>query len=93
LRDFRDAIQNGARTPALYRTRRQRCRTIDHFFLTSENHIVNHYEHSCNDDLGALDKARELAKNHSIETWQDKRRVALVKKGDAPLSASDARAL
>ena len=27
------------------------------FFLTSESHIVNHFEHSYDNDLGALDKA------------------------------------
>jgi hypothetical protein len=63
------------------------------FYLTAENHIVNHLEHSCRDDLDALDKARGLAINHSIEIWQAKRRVALVKRGDAPLHASDSRSL
>ena len=59
------------------------------FFLTSENHIVNHFEHSYDNDLDALDKARDLAKNHAIEIWQKKRRVAFVKKGNTPLDATD----
>ncbi len=63
------------------------------FFLTAENHIVDHLVHKCSDDLDALDKARGLAINHSIEIWQAKRRVALVTRGDMPLNASDARSL
>jgi hypothetical protein len=59
------------------------------YFLTRENHIVNHHAHHYRDDLLALDKARELAKNHAIEIWQNRRRVALVKMGDAPLDAID----
>jgi hypothetical protein len=59
------------------------------FFLTSENHIVNHFEHSYDNDLDALDKGCDLAKDHSIEIWQKKRRVALIKKGNAPLDATD----
>jgi hypothetical protein len=63
------------------------------FFLTAENHIINHLEYLCGDDLDALDKARGLAINHSIEIWQAKRRVALVKRGDAPLDTGDSHSL
>jgi len=57
------------------------------FFLTTDNHVFGRHEVSCDDDLGALEKARELAKDHAIEVWQEKRRVALVKVGGAPLDA------
>ena len=59
------------------------------FFLTSENHVVNHLEHSCRDDLGALDKACGLARNHAIEIWENTRRVARVEMGDIALDARD----
>jgi hypothetical protein len=88
LRDFRDTSKDGARAPALTEAEAI-MPEYQLYFLTSENHIVNHHAHAYLDDLGALDKARTLAKDHAIEIWQDKRRVALVKLGDAALNASD----
>jgi hypothetical protein len=92
LRDIRDTTHNGARAPAL---KRAEAAMPDYqlYFLTPENHIVNHYSHAYRDDLRALDKARALSKDHAIEIWQDKRRVALVKMGDAALNAGDPSSL
>ena len=63
------------------------------FFLGPDDHIVNREARSFRDDLAALDRARKLAKDHAIEIWQDERRVALVKAGDAPLSVCDRASL
>jgi hypothetical protein len=63
------------------------------YALSDDNHILRPYEYTCDDDLEALERGRELAIKHSIEIWQEKRRVAFVKKGDAPLSAFDRRSL
>jgi hypothetical protein len=63
------------------------------YALNDDNHVVRPYEHICDDDLAALERGRELAVEHTIEIWQEKRRVALVKKGDAPLNADDRCAL
>ena len=45
------------------------------------------------DDLAALDEAERLCKNHDIEVWHGDRRVARVKKGNAPLSPEDRQSL
>jgi hypothetical protein len=58
-------------------------------YLNTGNRILNDMEHFCGDDLAALDRARGLSKDHAIEIWQEKRRVALVKRGDAALDAGD----
>jgi hypothetical protein len=63
------------------------------YYLTPENHIVNHLAFSGRDDLAALDKARSLSRDHAIEIWDSKRRVALVKKVDAALDEGDPRSL
>ena len=59
------------------------------YYLTPENHIVNHMAYAGPDDLSALEKARSLAREHSIEIWESKRRVALVKMGDVALNDND----
>ena len=59
------------------------------FFLTRENHIFGRHEISCHDDLSALERAFELAKEHAIEIWQEKRRVALVVRGGDALNADN----
>jgi hypothetical protein len=57
------------------------------YVLSNDNHIVEDREHSCDDNLAASGNRRELAKDHAIEIWESTRRVALVKAGDAALTA------
>jgi hypothetical protein len=63
------------------------------YFLTDENHIVNHLVYEGDDDLGAVNEARSRANGRVIDIWQDDRRVGMVKKGCAPLLFSDPRAV
>jgi len=61
------------------------------YYLTDELHIVDHRVYDGDDDLAAVDEARLRADGHIIDVWQDKRRVAMVKKGYAPLVFSNPR--
>jgi len=62
-------------------------------YVNSDNYIVSHIEHAYTDDLSALEKAWTICKDYTIEIWQDKRRVARVKKGNAALDVSDLQSL
>jgi hypothetical protein len=62
------------------------------FFLTEEHKIVRTLEESHEDDAEAVLKARALAQQHTIDIWQDKRRVAMVAPGSEPLIFNDSRA-
>ncbi|MGD0192808.1 MAG: hypothetical protein ABSD74_18875 [Rhizomicrobium sp.] len=63
------------------------------YFLTTENHIVNHLEYQGDDDFSALSKARSIADEYAIDIWDKNRRVAMVKRGCDALIFSDPRAL
>jgi len=41
------------------------------------------------DDLGALAEAERWCGTHVIEVWEGERRVARIKKGNAPITAED----
>jgi hypothetical protein len=45
------------------------------------------------DDLDALDEAERLCLYHDIEVWEGTRKVARVKKGNAPLVPEDRQSL
>jgi len=45
------------------------------------------------DDLEALNEAERLCETHTIEVWDGDRRVARVKKGNAPLVPEDRQSL
>jgi len=62
-------------------------------YVNAENYIVSHIDRMYEDDLSALEKAWAMCRDHAIEIWQDKRRVARVKKGNAALDASDPQSL
>lgn len=47
----------------------------------------------CADDLAALSAAEKASTTHAIEVWHGERRVALVKKGNAPLLTGDRQSL
>ncbi len=61
------------------------------FFLDESGHIVKASDGEHADDLDALDKS--LVDGHAIEVWTGGRRVALVKKDNAPLDVHDRSAL
>ena len=46
-------------------------------------------DHQFSDDLDALDAARLLSGDFSIEIWEGTKLVAQVKKGNEPLNAQD----
>ena len=45
------------------------------------------------DDLAALNEAQRLCITHTIEVWEGPRKVAPVKKGNAPLVPEDRQSL
>ncbi|MBA2590423.1 MAG: hypothetical protein H0U98_17570 [Alphaproteobacteria bacterium] len=51
--------------------------------------IVSATDLVARDDLDALKKAERLCEAHAIEIWQGARRVARVKKDNAPLNSED----
>jgi hypothetical protein len=55
--------------------------------ITSSSDVV------ARDDLAALEQAEKLCEKQGMEVWQGTRRVARVKKGNAPLDASDRMSL
>ena len=58
------------------------------FFLTSENKAVKKLEETHENEFRVLSKARD----HTIDVWQDNRRVAMIAPGAEPLVFSDHRA-
>lgn len=62
-------------------------------WLEHDDRVSRSEDHSCPDDLEALEAAKRFADDHAIEVWDDGRFVALVKPGDAPLGLRDARSL
>ena len=63
------------------------------FILNRENHIIDHVEETCDDDTGAVTRARALAKEHAIEIWRARRRIAFVNKGGSAVMESEAQSL
>ena len=61
--------------------------------LNPVGEIVEAQEHSFRDDLTALDKARALCEQYSVEIFKENRRIARVKRGDAPLTERDGQSL
>jgi hypothetical protein len=49
--------------------------------------------YTAQDDLAALREAERLCRTHTIEVWLDDRRIARVKKGNAPLVTQDRQSL
>ena len=52
-------------------------------------HIVSSREVAAPDDLAALQEAEKDCEDYAVEVWQGARRVARVKRGNAPLNAED----
>jgi hypothetical protein len=64
------------------------------FNLIDENgEIAGREEILCADDLAALECARTLCVDCSVEIWVGERFVGRIKMGNAPLDASDKRSL
>jgi hypothetical protein len=55
------------------------------FYLNDEYRIVGHFFLDIDGDGTVIEEARSRANGHTIDVWQGKRRVALVKTGFAPL--------
>jgi hypothetical protein len=60
-------------------------------FLMQDGTPVRQLELEHNDDLDALDGARDLCGDHGVEVWQDGRLVARVKRHDQGLNVRDAK--
>jgi hypothetical protein len=58
-------------------------------FLDKLNVLILIRAYIGHDDLSALTEARRLSATHTIEVWDGRRKVARVKKGDAPLVYTD----
>jgi len=58
-------------------------------FLDRFDFVVLTRAVSAPDDLDALTEAEKLSVTHTIEVWDGMRKVARVKKGNAPVAASD----
>jgi len=63
------------------------------FYLTNENAVVQQVDWEFEDDRMALSKARELAREHTIDLWHHDRRVAMVRADVDPLLLSDPRSI
>ncbi|HET7085137.1 MAG TPA: hypothetical protein VFI23_10225 [Rhizomicrobium sp.] len=63
------------------------------FGLDEAGHIVFEKDLLAYDDLAALREAEAACDNHVVEVWQGARRVARVKRGNAPLRATDRMSL
>jgi hypothetical protein len=61
--------------------------------LDMQGAIARSHTVRCRDDLDALAEGVRKSMAHAIEIWQDRRLVARVKLGNAPLDATDARSL
>jgi hypothetical protein len=67
---------------------------VYHFYELDElEHPIGRHTLECADDLDALEKAQKLSTEYAIEIWSTDRRVARVKKHDAPLVTSDRASL
>ena len=62
-------------------------------YLNADDYIVSHIDNMYADDLSALEQAWTTCKDYAIEIWQDKRRVARVKKGNSALNVNDPQSL
>lgn len=62
-------------------------------FLDPLNSAIQARDFQSQDDLEALAVAERACLTHDIEIWQGDRRVARVKKGNAPLSDADHESL
>ena len=62
-------------------------------FLNDYGETWDSQVESLQDDLAALDEAKELCADVTVEVWQGNRHVAWVKEGDAPLDVSDSHSL
>lgn len=58
-------------------------------FLDRLEVIIVKRKYSAQDDLDALAEAERCSRTHTIEVWDGARKVARVKKGNAPLTAED----
>lgn len=59
------------------------------FLFFTEVGFLYETSHDYAEDLDALDAAKVVAKNFSIEIWTNGRRVARVKPDDAPADVRD----
>ncbi|MGD0192034.1 MAG: hypothetical protein ABSD74_14940 [Rhizomicrobium sp.] len=55
------------------------------FFLSKENKGVRKLEKTHDGEAPAMRKAVDLAQDHTIDVWQDNRRVATIAPGAQPL--------
>ncbi len=62
-------------------------------FLETPNGIAQARDFQSHDDLEALAVAERACLTHDVEIWQGERRVARVKKGNAPLVTTDHESL
>ena len=62
-------------------------------FLSKDGAVLSRELHRFVDDVTALERAVDLSRDHAVEIWRGTRRVALVKKGHAPLDEFDAQSL
>ena len=62
-------------------------------FLDGDGGVLLFEDHRFVDDVTALECAVVLSSDHAIEVWDGKRRVAMVKKGHAPLNEFDKESL
>ncbi len=60
------------------------------FHLLNDNgDVAEQMDRECKSDLEALDDAQSLCRNHEVEVWHGALHVLRVKRGNAPLNASD----
>ena len=63
--------------------------TLYSLFRFHEYRLVDTLDHEFGDDLDALDAARNLSDEHTIEVYSASRFVARVKQGDEPIHVKD----
>ncbi len=63
------------------------------YLLDEGDHIVSTVRCTCEDDLGVLEKAESLGDGYAVEVWDHNRKVARVKRNNAPLEATDPESL
>ena len=63
--------------------------TLYSLFRFHESRLVDTLDHEFGDDLDALDAARNLSDEHTIEVYSASRFVARVKQGDEPIHVDD----
>ena len=62
-------------------------------FFIRDGEPVGQITRHCSDDLDALDAARQMSRDYTVEVYAETRLVARVKQGDAPLSLKDKHSL